>query len=93
MLPLIFRPNGLRNSPAFAPFTDWSVLEDGQEVGHIDIQNAPATPKMGLVLGDYADGAESDRHPDEWTRRDLRGREGAVPRALVELVEAGAGLT
>jgi hypothetical protein len=46
MLPLTFRPNGLRNSPAFAPFTDWSVLEDGQEVGHIYKQHAPAAPEL-----------------------------------------------
>ena len=45
MLPLTFRPNGLRNSPAFAPFTDWSVLEDGQEVGHLYKRYAPATPE------------------------------------------------
>jgi hypothetical protein len=46
MVPLTLRPNGLCESPAFAPFTDWSVLEDGQEVGHIYKQYAPATPEM-----------------------------------------------
>jgi hypothetical protein len=35
MLPLTFRPTGLRTLAAFARPADWSVIPDGQEIGCI----------------------------------------------------------
>ena len=32
---LTLRPTGLRNSGAFAHLADWSVIEDGEDIGRI----------------------------------------------------------
>jgi hypothetical protein len=45
MLPLTLRPTGLRNSAAFAHPADWSVIEDGEEIGCIHQVHA-ARPEM-----------------------------------------------
>jgi hypothetical protein len=46
MLPLTLRPTGLRNSAAFAHPADWSVIEDGEEIGCIYQVRAPSRPEQ-----------------------------------------------
>jgi hypothetical protein len=42
--PLTLRPTGLRNSAAFADLADFAVYEDGEPIGRIYEQHAPAFP-------------------------------------------------
>jgi hypothetical protein len=72
MLPVSFRPNGLRKSPAIATFTDWSVLEDGEEVGPRSYRDTKATAVEGA---EYL----KQRHPhSEVTVRDTKSGEVTV---------------
>jgi hypothetical protein len=42
---LTLRPTGLQVSAAFAHPADWSVYEDGQKIGRLREEHAPARPE------------------------------------------------
>jgi hypothetical protein len=45
-MPITLRPAGLQVAGAFAHLRDWSVYADGQEIGRLREQHAPARPEL-----------------------------------------------
>jgi hypothetical protein len=55
-MPLTLRPTGLRQSAAFAHLADYSVYDDGREIGRIYEVHAPTRPEAAwtwsiIVMG------------------------------------------
>jgi hypothetical protein len=55
-MPLTLRPTGLQCSAAFAHLADWSVYEDGREIGRLREEHAPTRPELSwfwsiIVMG------------------------------------------
>ena len=46
---LSLRRTRLEKQPVFADLQDWQVLEDGNEIGHVYEQHAPASPDQAWV--------------------------------------------
>jgi hypothetical protein len=53
---LTLRPTGLRNSGAFAHLADWSVIENGEDIGRIYQVHAAPPSRPRLVLVALSDG-------------------------------------
>jgi hypothetical protein len=56
-MPLTLRPTGLRQSAAFAHLADYSVYDDGREIGRISEEHAPSRPEVAwswsiIVMGE-----------------------------------------
>jgi hypothetical protein len=56
-MPLTLRPTGLRQSAAFAHLADYSVYDDGREIGRIYEVHAPTRPEAAwtwsiIVMGE-----------------------------------------
>jgi hypothetical protein len=45
-MPLTLRPTGLRVGAAFPHLRDWSVYEDGQDIGRLREEHAPSRPEL-----------------------------------------------
>ena len=79
-MPLTLRPTGLA-SPAYQHLEDWTILEDGREVGRMyedgsastPVQNQPLGLKPGGVMGDWPSCAftDSSRHCRRGARDDF----------------------
>ena len=68
------------------------MIEDGEVIGRIYEQHAARRPEQAWFWSITALIPNPYRRPDQWTRRDLRGREGAVFGSLVAGLEASAGM-
>src|SRR4051812_6429281 len=44
-MPLTLRPTGLQTSAAFAHLADWSVYDDGRQIGRLREEHAPPRPE------------------------------------------------
>ena len=44
-MPLTLRPTGLQCSAAFAHLADWSVYDDGRQIGRLREEHAPLRPE------------------------------------------------
>jgi hypothetical protein len=44
-MPLTLRPTGLQCSAAFAHLADWSVYDDGRQIGRLREEHAPPRPE------------------------------------------------
>jgi len=61
-MPLTLRPTGLQVAAAFAHLRDWSVYEDGQEIGRLREEHAPARLELAWYWSITASG------PGPWPR-------------------------
>ena len=66
-MPLTLRPTDLRVAAAFAHLRDWSVYEDGQDIGRLCEQHAPSRPELAwywsiTVMGPARDRVRTEGH-------------------------------
>jgi hypothetical protein len=94
---LTLRPTGLQASAAFAHLADWSVYEDGQEIGRLREEHAPARPERAwywsiTVLGPGRGRVRTEGHAEtlEQAKGDFRAHWEAF-KAAGEDSESGKG--